>query len=585
MEKKDKSHGLVGISPVHGGLVFAEEPVQKKRHDEHDPNAQFNPVPCTLSFDERLALIKSVGEEILTEDNLLQLLKNKQQFTCYDGFEPSGRMHIAQGIMRKINVNRITKAGGVFTFWVADWFAKLNHKMGGDLEKIRTLGKYFIEVWRASGMDLRNVRFLWASEIIQQRSACYWPRVLDIATKNTLARITKCSQIMGRKEHDTLSASQIIYPCMQCSDIIELEADMCQLGMDQRKVNVLALEYFDTIGKSPKPVIVSHHMLLGLQQNADSNEPTKMSKSNPDAAIFMEDEPEDVARKIKKAYCPEKIIHLNPILEYVRYIIFGSFNEMVIERKEANGGSKTYTKYEDLEADYVSGALHPGDLKPAVIKYINQLLKPVRDHFTNDAYAKELLEKVIRYRKEEKDKKEKEQKEKGKKKDKQQPKKEEGSKIEITDEEEKKVGLTVPIPKITIPSKSYGGRIRIRHLMEHHEEYIDKVIYVAGWGKTLRFTKSVAFVELSDGSGPLSLQVVVNTNVPNYTELEKLRSGCSLGFKGKIIKSIGDKQAIEMQIENNPEHKVKIYGDCPADQYPLAKKEHSYEVFYSFHLQ
>ena len=33
-----------------------------------------------------------------------------------------------------------------------------------------------------------------------------------------------------------------------------------------------------------------------------------MSKSNPDSAIFMEDTPEDVNRKIKKAFCPEKII-------------------------------------------------------------------------------------------------------------------------------------------------------------------------------------------------------------------------------------------------------------------------------------
>eukprot|EP00826_Nyctotherus_ovalis_P022787 TRINITY_DN1759_c0_g2_i9.p1 TRINITY_DN1759_c0_g2~~TRINITY_DN1759_c0_g2_i9.p1 ORF type:complete len:855 (+),score=332.33 TRINITY_DN1759_c0_g2_i9:99-2663(+) len=496
--------------------------------------------------------------------------------------------------MRKINVNRITKAGGIFTFWVADWFAKLNHKMGGDLEKIQVLGKYFIEVWRASGMDLKNVRFLWASDIIQQRAERYWPRVLDIATKNTLARIVKCSQIMGRKEQDTLSASQIVYPCMQCSDIIELQADMCQLGMDQRKVNVLALEYFDAIGKTPKPVIVSHHILLGLQQDPTSDEPTKMSKSNPDAAIFMEDEAEDVARKIKKAYCPEKIVKLNPILEYVKYIIFGTFDEMVVERKEANGGNKTYTKYEDLEADYVSGALHPGDLKPAVIKYINDILKPVREHFKNDEYAKGLLQKVIKFREEEKEKKEKEQKKKGPKKEegkkqqkakeaekveeekKVEPKKDE-TKVETGEKKERKVEITVPVPELAVPPKSFGGRTRIRFLMERHEEFVDKVIYVAGWCRTLRFTKNVAFAELSDGSGPQSIQVVVDTTIPNYVEFEKLRAGSSVGFKGKIVKSIGSKQLIEMQVKNEPEHLVKIYGDCPADQYPLAKKEHSNE--------
>lgn len=39
-------------------------------------------------------------------------------------------MHIAQGVMKAINVNRLTKAGCHFKFWVADWFAQLNNKMG-----------------------------------------------------------------------------------------------------------------------------------------------------------------------------------------------------------------------------------------------------------------------------------------------------------------------------------------------------------------------------------------------------------------------------------------------------------------------
>lgn len=53
---------------------------------------------------------------------------------------------LAAGILKAINVNRLTKAGCVFKFWVADWFALLNNKMGGDLKKIRTVGQYMIEV-------------------------------------------------------------------------------------------------------------------------------------------------------------------------------------------------------------------------------------------------------------------------------------------------------------------------------------------------------------------------------------------------------------------------------------------------------
>jgi hypothetical protein len=39
-------------------------------------------------------------------------------FRLYDGFEPSGRMHIAQGVFKAVNVNKCTAAGGTFVFWV-----------------------------------------------------------------------------------------------------------------------------------------------------------------------------------------------------------------------------------------------------------------------------------------------------------------------------------------------------------------------------------------------------------------------------------------------------------------------------------
>ena len=70
---------------------------------------------------------------------------------------------------------------------------------------------------------------------------------------------------------------------------------------------MLAREYCDKIGKKDKPIILSHHMMLGLKEGQ-----AKMSKSDPDSAIFMEDTIEDVNRKIRKAFCPEKIVKDNP---------------------------------------------------------------------------------------------------------------------------------------------------------------------------------------------------------------------------------------------------------------------------------
>eukprot|EP00741_Cyanophora_paradoxa_P008711 tig00001371_g8433.t1 len=348
------------------------------------PPPEWNP-----DYEERFQRIVSVGEECIQEDELRRLLVRKAQPIAYDGFEPSGRMHIAQGVFKSINVNKLTKSGCKFIFWIADWFAMLNHKMGGDLEKIKKVGQYMIEVWKAAGMDMTNVEFLWASEEINKRPNEYWLRVMDIARKNNLNRIVRCSQIMGREETDDLAAAQIFYPCMQCADIFFLKADICQLGMDQRKVNVLAREYCDDIKMKNKPIILSHHMMPGLLQGQ-----AKMSKSDPNSAIFMEDSEGDVNTKIKKAYCPPEIVKDNPCLEYIRYIVLPKLGRFFVSRKPENGGDKEYTAWEELEGDYVKGALHPGDVKPALAKHLNEILEPVREHFKNDPAAKQLLAQV-----------------------------------------------------------------------------------------------------------------------------------------------------------------------------------------------
>ena len=138
-----------------------------------------------------MARVMSVGEEVITEPELSALFASKDHPIVYDGFEPSGRMHIAQGVLRAINVNKLTSSGCLFKFWVADWFAQLNNKMGGDLEKIKLVGQYMIEIWKAIGMDMTNVRFLWASDEINDYADEYWTIVMDIARVNNLARIQR----------------------------------------------------------------------------------------------------------------------------------------------------------------------------------------------------------------------------------------------------------------------------------------------------------------------------------------------------------------------------------------------------------
>ncbi|XP_071689060.1 tyrosine--tRNA ligase 1, cytoplasmic-like [Rutidosis leptorrhynchoides] len=362
------------------------------------------------NVEEKFKIVRSIGEECIQEEELLDLLKNnKPQPICYDALEPSGRMHIAEGIMKIIHVNKLTSLGIKVKIWIADICAILNNKLGGDMKIIETVGRYMIEIWKASGMNLDNVEFIWSSEEISSRSDEYWNLVLDIARRNTLRRIKMCCPDMDDKNDDKKDVAQIFYRCMQCADIIFLKADICQFGMDQLEVNVLAREYCDDIERKNKPVILSHHMLPDLLQGQEKKK--KMSTSDSSSAIFMEDEEAEVNLKIKKAYCPPNIVQGNPCLEYIKHIIFPWFNEFKVERKAENGGEKVFTSFEKLVAAYEKGDLHPADLKPSLSKALNTILQPVHDHFKNDVSAKDLLKRVKAFKVKEKEKEKERQRE------------------------------------------------------------------------------------------------------------------------------------------------------------------------------
>jgi tyrosyl-tRNA synthetase len=207
--------------------------------------------------------------------------------------------------------------------------------------------------------------------------------------------------IMGRSESEKLDLSQYFYPPMQAVDIKEIGADIPHGGMDQRKAHVLAREIFPKMGWK-KPVAVHHHLLMGIAKpmelkTKDKLEQviaSKMSKSKPWTAIFIHDTEEQIKEKLRKAWCPEKVTEMNPVLEIVKHVIFHENKTFLIERLAKFGGTIEFQSYEELEKAYRIGEVHPQDLKNAVAKEIAIILEPVRKYFETDKEAREFVEIV-----------------------------------------------------------------------------------------------------------------------------------------------------------------------------------------------
>ena len=79
----------------------------------------------------------------------------------------------------------------------------------------------------------------------------------------------------------------------------------------------------------------------------------------------------------------------------MQYLVLPKLGKFDVSFKA--GGSKTYTNYDDVREDFLSGVIHPSDLKPALAAAVNVMLEPVRQHFNTDPVAKDLLTKMEKY--------------------------------------------------------------------------------------------------------------------------------------------------------------------------------------------
>ncbi len=332
--------------------------------------------------------IKPPTLEVLTKEQLRELFETNSSPGHYIGLEISGLLHLGSLVVTGFKLRDLKEADVRVTVYLADWHSVINRKLGGDWNRIRKAAEYYAEAFKTF---VPGVKTVLGSDLYRENDE-YWKRVLEFSTHVSLARATRTLTIMGRSARENLDIAQFFYPSMQSVDIHELKADIAHAGIDQRKVHVLAREVYPKLGWVP-PVALHHELLLGLSEpvrsgiDEDEREDlvvsSKMSKSHPESSIFIHDTPEQVASKIRKAWCPEGVVQLNPILQYVRLLVFHEKDEMIVERPRKFGGDIVFGSYQELEKAYLSKQLHPVDLKSAVAKEIDSIIAPLRQKFSN----------------------------------------------------------------------------------------------------------------------------------------------------------------------------------------------------------
>jgi tyrosyl-tRNA synthetase len=345
-----------------------------------------------MDVDERYALIARNTEEIITPEDLMEVLRNKSSPTGYIGFEPSGLVHIGWMVTAQ-KVRDFVDAGFTFIVFLADWHAYINDKLGGDINNIRVCAEYMKDCFEALGLPRDKVEYRLASEIMDDID--YWETVMKVGKASSLQRVKRAMTIMGRNEDEAeVDSSKTMYPLMQAADLIFMDVDVAYAGLDQRRAHMLAREAAEKMGV--KKAVAVHTPLLPGLKGGNRMDPVsaKMSKSDPEGSLLIHDSPEDIKRKMGKAFCPPEA-EGNPVLAICKYIIFQRTDVMRFERPEKFGGNLEFRSYDELERTYLAGKLHPMDLKNGTAAALAEALAPAREYFQRKPENLERIRQVL----------------------------------------------------------------------------------------------------------------------------------------------------------------------------------------------
>ncbi|MEK6760923.1 MAG: tyrosine--tRNA ligase [Nanoarchaeota archaeon] len=318
-----------------------------------------------MNSEEKLELIKKNVAEIVSEEDLISLLRKKKNPVVYCGYEPSGDLHLGH-FVTITKLMDLQKAGFKVKILLADVHALLNRK--GDSEKIKKEVESWKKTIKAIGL---KAEIILGSKYQFEKN--YQMHIMDLAQHSTINRgLRSMSEIARDIENATIS--QLWYPLMQIADIKFLNVDVALGGLEQRKVHMMGKDMSSILKHN---FVAIHTPLITSLKGPGS----KMSKSIVGSGISVTDSKEEIEKNIMGAYCPEKKIDDNPILQIARLIIFPRIKTLEIKRPEKFGGNISILNYHELERIYVQGKLHPVDLKKSIALELEKIISPIRKKF------------------------------------------------------------------------------------------------------------------------------------------------------------------------------------------------------------
>lgn len=224
--------------------------------------------------------------------------KNNLGVEIITGIRPTGNLTIANYLGAVAPILELQEKGLSPMVFVADLHALTDSEP-------EVVKKYIFEVvadYIALGIDPTKTKIFIQSEIEKEISllTIYLSRLISVSE---LLRVpTLKDKLKNNAKPETANALLLLYPVMMASDILIQRSKTVPVGEDQLAHLEVARELarrfnkkYGNVFPEPKPMIIKSLRVLSLKGEG------KMSKSNPDGAIFLTDDKKTVIKKIKSA--------------------------------------------------------------------------------------------------------------------------------------------------------------------------------------------------------------------------------------------------------------------------------------------
>jgi tryptophanyl-tRNA synthetase len=275
---------------------------------------------------------------------------NKQ--TLVAGIRASGKLHIGHylGLVRQLLETQNNPDNNCFYF-IADLHGITTPFEPKDLSK-NTLD--IIATYLALGIDPKKVTFFLQNQVSEHATLAW---IFNCITP--LGELERMTQYKDKSKTNTenINAGLLTYPCLMAADILLYKPSAVPVGEDQiqhvelsrtvaRKFN----SRFGNFFPEPKTYLRNPLRIMSL------TDPTKKMSKTGDEALNLDDEPEEILRKLKKAVTASEAGKKSPGEENLFFFLeqFGKKDELKYFKEKQEFGNLKYSELKEALARDIS---------------------------------------------------------------------------------------------------------------------------------------------------------------------------------------------------------------------------------------